>query len=50
MSEYFGNEPETEDQQFRDIMVTYIRLYPVNNILPISTNKDFPWVVLLVIV
>ena len=48
MSEYFGNDPqEPEDQQFRDIMVTYIRtLYPVNNILPISHKyKDFPWVV-----
>jgi len=28
MSEYFGNEPEPEDQQFRDIMVTYIALSP----------------------
>jgi hypothetical protein len=50
MSEYFGNEPEEpEDQQFRDIMVTYIRtLYPVNNILPISYKyKDFPWVIFI---
>lgn len=50
MSEYFGNDPkEPEDQQFRDIMVTYIRtLYPINNILPISHKyKDFPWVVFM---
>jgi len=53
MSEYFGNEPEEpEDQQFRDIMVTYIRtLYPVNIFCLLATSiKIFSWVVLLVIV
>jgi hypothetical protein len=48
MSEYFTNEPqEPEDQRFRDILATYIRLlYPVGNILPIGHKyQDFPFVV-----
>ena len=48
MKEYFENEPqEPEDQLFRDILSTYIRLlYPVGNVLPIGHNyKEFPFVV-----
>ncbi|MDF5715980.1 MAG: helicase, partial [Rhizonema sp. NSF051] len=48
MSQYFANEPqEPEDERFRDILATYIRLlYPVGNVLPIGYNyQDFPFVV-----
>ncbi|MBD2690301.1 helicase-related protein [Anabaena catenula] len=48
MKEYFESEPkEPEDQLFRDILSTYIRLlYPVGNVLPIGHNyKEFPFVV-----
>ena len=48
MKDYFANEPnEPEDQRFRNILATYIRmLYPVGNILPIGNKyKDFPFVV-----
>ena len=48
MSKYFANEPqEPEDERFRDILSTYIRLlYPVGNVLPIGYNyQDFPFVV-----
>ncbi|MDF5720115.1 MAG: helicase-related protein [Rhizonema sp. PD37] len=48
MSKYFANEPqEPEDERFRDILATYIRLlYPVGNVLPIGYNyHSFPFVV-----
>jgi len=48
MSEYFGSDrEEPEDERFRDILATYIRLlYPVGNILPIGHQyRDFPFVV-----
>ena len=48
MSQYFANEPqEPEDERFRDILATYIRLlYPVGNVLPIGYNyHSFPFVV-----
>ena len=48
MKDYFANEPnEPEDQRFRNILATYIRmLYPVGNILPIGNKyRDFPFVV-----
>jgi len=47
LKEYFSNQPkEPEDEPFRDILATYIRLlYPVNNILPIGDGyKEFPFV------
>ncbi|MDF5733055.1 MAG: helicase-related protein, partial [Rhizonema sp. PD38] len=48
MSKYFANEPqEPEDERFRDILATYIRLlYPVGNVLPLGYNyQDFPFVI-----
>jgi hypothetical protein len=48
MKEYFENETqEPEDQRFKDILSTYVRLlYPVGNILPIGHNyQEFPFVV-----
>lgn len=48
MNEYFANKPEEpEDERFRDILATYIRLlYPVGNVLPIGHNyQEFPFVV-----
>jgi hypothetical protein len=48
MNEYFANEPEEpEDERFRDILATYIRLlYPAGNVLPIGHNyQEFPFVV-----
>ena len=47
MSQYFAREPEEpEDQQFRDILATYVRtLYPVGSILPIGDKyQEFPFV------
>ncbi|MGB6301075.1 MAG: helicase-related protein, partial [Rivularia sp. (in: cyanobacteria)] len=47
LKEYFTNLiEEPEDQRFRDILATYIRLlYPVNNILPIGDGyREFPFV------
>ncbi len=48
MSEYFADEPEEpEDEQFRDILATYIHhLYPADKTLPIGYKyRDFPFVV-----
>jgi hypothetical protein len=46
LKEYFTNlKEEPEDERFRDILATYVRLlYPVNNILPIGDGyKEFPF-------
>ncbi|MFN7351067.1 MAG: helicase-related protein [Dolichospermum sp.] len=48
MKEYFENETqEPEDQRFKDILSSYVRLlYPVGNILPIGHKyQEFPFVV-----
>ncbi len=47
LKEYFTNlTEEPEDERFRNILATYIRLlYPVNNILPIGDGyREFPFV------